>query len=145
MMLPEGYVVVTLRPTMFGQDSVEEGAILAVSREVRNNLVAGNIARDASDEEVAEYRADEESAEALLGDVDGLEAQKKALEAELDSLGERHGALSSAVAALEGQKGTLSGEVADLAGKKATLAGEVADLEKAKAAAAKPATAAKSK
>ncbi|NPZ19520.1 hypothetical protein DZ956_022355 [Pseudomonas aeruginosa] len=138
MMLPEGYVVVTLRPTMFGQDSVEEGAMVAVSREVRSNLVAGNIARDATDEEIAEYRAGEEDADAMLADVEALAGQKRALEGEIERLQARKNVLAA-------DQTSLEGVIAHLGEQKDALDAEVKKLEAAKAAAAKPATAAKSK
>ena len=138
MTMNKGYVVVTLRATMFGQESVAADTITAVSRETRNNLVAGKIARDATDEEIAEYRASEEDADALLGDVDALAEQKRALEVELQQLQGRKTELAGDLQALES-------DVADLGKQKETLAGEVKALEAAKAAAEKPATKAAAK
>ena len=138
MTMNKGYVVVTLRATMFGQESVAADTITAVSRETRNNLVAGKIARDATDEEIAEYRASEEDADALLGDVDALAEQKSFLEGEIERLQERKNVLAADLQSLEGV-------IAHLNERKETLAGEVKALEAAKAAAEKPATKAAAK
>jgi len=138
MTMNKGYVVVTLRATMFGQESVAADTITAVSRETRNNLVAGKIARDATDEEIAEYRASEEDADALLGDVDALAEQKSFLEGEIERLQERKNVLAADLQSLEGV-------IAHLSERKETLDAEVKALEAAKAAAAKPATKAAAK
>lgn len=140
-MLAIGYLVVLLRSAFLGGTPFPEGKMLEVTRDARSAMVAGGIARDATDEEIAEFRGKVE------GDSDGGELS--AAKAELDTLAQSHSTLLEAVDALELSKQTLTGEVdelgtlktelaeyvAGLEAKKETLAGELAALEKAKPAA----------
>lgn len=57
--LPTGFVVVLLDDLFFGGDMIEKGESVQVDRSVRNDLVGSKTARDATDDELEQYRADE--------------------------------------------------------------------------------------
>lgn len=121
--LPTSFVVVVLGSMWVGPQFVDEGEVLEVERAVRNDWIGSKLARDATDEEVAAFRADQDD------DTEFLETDRRELIAEIKA-----GAA---------EKLALEGEIEQLQARKTELAGEVAELEKAKAAAEKPVTAAK--
>lgn len=119
--LPTSFVVVVLGSMWVGPQFVDEGAVLEVERAVRNDWIGSKLARDATDEEVAAYRADQDD-----GTDEWLETDRRELIAEIK-------AGAAEVVALEA-------EIEALQGRKTELTAEIAELEKAKAAAAEPAT-----
>lgn len=146
-MLAIGYLVVLLQAAFLGGDHFSMGTVIEVPRGGRNAMIAGGIARDATDEEIAAFRgsteggpADDGALSAAQAELDSLETQKTALAGEVSALELSKQEISGEVTALTDQKQALTGEVADLAGQKQALADEVAKLEKAKKAAAAKAT-----
>jgi prefoldin subunit 5 len=139
-----GYVVVLLRAAFLGGDHCEEGRTVEVDRNGRNAMIAGGIARDATDAEIAAYRggtggggADDGNLSEAQAQLSALEGQHKTLAEEVGSLGVTKGELAREIDDLGSAKKTLADEVLALEQSKTALAAEVADLEKAKKAAAK--------
>ena len=146
-MLVISYLVVLLRGAFLGGVHRPEGWLEEVSRGGRNAMVAGGIARDATDEEIAKFRgaageekADDGSLSAAQAELVALEAQKTAVAGEVSALELSRQGLTTDVDALTGQKQGLTTEVEALTAQKQGLADEVAKLEKAKKAAAAKAT-----
>jgi hypothetical protein len=127
-----GYVVCVLH--QFWQQGVDRpiavGTLLEVNRSERNNLVAGQVARDATDAEIAQFRglpppADEDpldAAEAL--------AALGAAKAQLDAVADAAKVLEKKVEDLQAVNGELTKE-------RDELLLEVADLKTANASQAK--------
>jgi len=125
--LPTSFVVVVLGSMWVGPQFIKEDTVLEVERAVRNDWVGSKLARDATDEEIAAYRAeqgDDEVAEVISEQVKELARKKGDLEDEIYDL-------EQAKTGLLAQRDTLTAEVAE--------------LEKAKAAAEKPAAKATAK
>lgn len=127
-----GYVMCVLH--QFWQQGVdrpiEVGTLLEVSRSERNNLVAGQVARDATDAEIAQFRGlpppgDEEPLDA----TEAL-AALGAAKAQLATVAEAAKVLETQVADLQAVNGELTKE-------RDELLLEVADLKTANAAQAK--------
>lgn len=132
--------VVLLTDILLHGDWVHEGTVLEVDRALRNDWKGSGMCRDATEEEIAEARADQVADDQDLADLQALAGQKGALEVEVGALQERKAELAGDLKALESdleefgkRRDTLQGEVDDLAAKQKTLAAEVAALEKAKA------------
>lgn len=141
-----GFVVVLLRAAFLGGDHCEEGRTVEVDRNARNAMVAGGIARDATDAEIAAYRgetggggADDGNLSEAQAQLSALEGQHRALAEEVGALGVTKGLLAREIEDLGSAKTTLADEVLALEQSKAGLTVEVAELEKAKKAAAKAA------
>jgi hypothetical protein len=158
--LAASYLVMLLRAAFLGGDHKEEGTLVEVDRNGRNAMVAGGIARDATDEEIARFRGgasggvtDDPDLPAAQAELSALAGQKQALTDEVGALGVTKGTLTIDVddlqrakqeltgelEALEQGKTALASEVESLEQGKAKLVEEVAELEKAKKAAAKAA------
>jgi hypothetical protein len=142
--LAVSYLVMLLRAAFLGGDHKEEGTLVEVGRNGRNAMVAGGIARDATDEEIAKFRGgssggvtDDPDLPAAQAELSSLEAQSKTLEGEVLALGVTKGQLAEEVGQLQSSKQELTGELEALEQGKAKLVEEVAELEKAKKAAAK--------
>lgn len=131
--LPTSFVVVVLGSMWVGPQFVDEGAVLEVERAVRNDWIGSKLARDATDEEVAAYRADQDD-----GTGEWLETDRSELIEEIKTL-------AAEKADLAAERDTLQAAVAELGKQKDTLAGEVETLEARKAAAEKPAAKATAK
>ncbi|MDF1652613.1 hypothetical protein [Pseudomonas aeruginosa] len=131
--LPTSYIVVTLLGLSVHGEFVPAETTLEVDRALRNDWIGSKLARDATDEEVAAYRAEQ-------GDdgLDDLDEQRTALEAEIERLQARKNELAGDLKALES-------DLEEFGKRRDALTAEVAELEKAKAAAEKPVTPAKSK
>lgn len=125
--LPTSYIVVTLLGLSVHGEFVPAETTLEVDRALRNDWIGSKLARDATDEEVAAYRAEQ-------GDdgLDDLDEQRTALEAEIERLQERKNELAGDLKALES-------DLEEFGKRRDELTAEVAALEKAKAAAAEPA------
>lgn len=72
--VPAGFVVVLLDDLWIGGEFVEKGEVLAVDRAVRNDWIGSKLARDATDDELEQYRAEEAEAAAEAA----AEAEEKA-------------------------------------------------------------------
>lgn len=74
--LAVGFIVILLDDLWVGGELIEKGEPLQVDRALRNDWIGSKLARDASDEEVAEYRAAEAeaAADAASGIDDSLAA-----------------------------------------------------------------------
>jgi hypothetical protein len=127
-----GYVVCVLH--QFWQQGVDRpiavGTLLEVNRSERNNLVAGQVARDATDAEIAQFRG-----LPLPADEDPLDAAEAlaalgAAKAQLDAVAEAAKVLETQVADLQAVNGELNKE-------RDELILEVADLKTANASQAK--------
>lgn len=125
--LPTSYIVVTLLGLSVHGEFVPAETTLEVDRALRNDWIGSKLARDATDEEVAAYRAEQ-------GDdgLDDLDEQRTALEAEIERLQDRKNELAGDLKALES-------DLEEFGKRRDALTAEVAELEKAKAAAAEPA------
>lgn len=127
-----GYVICVLH--QFWQQGVDRpiavGTLLEVNRSERNNLVAGQVARDATDAEIAEFRGlpppDEEDP---LDDSEAI-AALGAAKAQLATLAEAAQGLEAKVSDLQRVNGELTRE-------RDELQLEVADLRTANASQAK--------
>ncbi|HFH4653099.1 hypothetical protein [Pseudomonas aeruginosa] len=131
--------VVLLTDILLHGDWVHEGTVLEVDRALRNDWKGSGMCRDATEEEIAEARAEQGAAELIGDDLQDLARQKGDLEDEVAALQDRKTELAGDLKALESdleefgkRRDTLQGEVEDLAGKQKALAAEVAALEKAK-------------
>jgi chromosome segregation ATPase len=124
--LPTSYIVVTLLGLSVHGEFVPAETTLEVDRALRNDWIGSKLARDATDEEVAAYRAEQ-------GDdgLDDLDEQRTALEAEIERLQDRKNELAGDLKALES-------DLEEFGKRRDALTAEVAELEKAKAAAAEP-------
>lgn len=136
-------IVVLLTDMTVQGDLIPVDTKLEVERSIRNDWKGSGFCRDATDEEIAEYRGQEHAAddldEHLQRDRTELVAEIKAgalhkleLEGDIENLQARKTELAGDLQALES-------DVADLGKQKETLAAEVKALEAAKAAAEKPA------
>lgn len=93
--------VVLLTDLLLYGDWVHEGTTLEVERAIRNDWKGSGMCRDATDDEIAEYRAESgegggDDDRSTTADLAATQAQLKALEAERE--------------ALQGQVDTLTGE-----------------------------------
>lgn len=134
-------LVVLLTDLMVHGDVIPENTTLEVERSIRNDWFGSKLCRDATPEEVAEYRGQELAAD---GVDEKLHSEQAQLLADVERLQERKAELAGDLKALESdleefgnQRTALQGELGVLAEQKKTLADEVAALEKAKKAAAK--------
>lgn len=123
--LAVSYLVMLLRAAFMGGDHKEEGTLVEVDRNGRNAMIAGGIARDATDEEIAQFRGG--ASGGVTDDPDLPAAQ-----AELSALAGQKNSLTDEVGALGVTKGTLTVEVDDLQRAKQELTGELEALEQGK-------------
>lgn len=124
--LPTSYIVVTLLGLSVHGEFVPAETTLEVDRALRNDWIGSKLARDATDEEVAAYRAEQ-------GDdgLDDLDEQRTALEAEIERLQDRKNELAGDLKALES-------DLEEFGKRRDALTAEVAELEKVKAAGVEP-------
>lgn len=134
--LPTSYIVVTLLGLSVHGEFVPAETTLEVDRALRNDWIGSKLARDATDEEVAAYRA-EQGGDGLDG-LDGLDEQRTTLEAEIERLQARKNELAGDLKALESDLEEFGKQRDELTEEVKELTAEVAALEKAKAAGAEP-------
>lgn len=137
---PATYLIVVLTDLSAYGDVIPEGTTLEVDRAVRNDWKGSKLCRDATDEEVAAYRAGEGD----LEEGDDLEQRRQVLSTDIGHLEQQYAQVSGQISQLNGELATLQqdraalvDEVAKLQKDRDALVAEVAALEKAKAAAAK--------
>lgn len=131
--LPTSYIVVTLLGLSVHGEFVPAETTLEVDRALRNDWIGSKLARDATDEEVAAYRAEQGD-----DDLEDLEALRATLERTIADLEKQHASLVDQVQADLDKRSALIGEIGNLEKQRDDLTAEVAALEKAKAAAAEP-------
>lgn len=133
-----GYLVVVLHE--FWRQGVDRpvavGTVLEVTRAERNNLVAGQVARDATDEEVAAHRGVPLGEEGPL-DANETIAALAAAQAQLIALEAAASALQGQVEELTQKNAELNKELDELDTELEQLKGENAAQAKALEAAAK--------
>lgn len=135
LVLAASFLIVTLRGTFRGVEFLEPGTVLDVSRDLRNTMVANRAARDATAEEIAEYRNLHAAADLIGGDLQDLARQRGDLEDEVAELEQGKAQLSTDIEGLADKQKVLVAELEQLTSKHDTLTTEVAALEaKAKAA-----------
>lgn len=127
-------LVVLLTDLTVHGDVIPENTTLEVERAIRNDWFGSKLCRDATEKEIAEYRAQEGGAD---GYDEQLQLDQAQLIADIEAKKGDLVTLQASVEQLTEQRTTLQAEVDDLGKQKKTLADEVAALEKAKAAAAK--------
>lgn len=126
------YLVVLLRHVFAGGLGYDTGTRLEVSRQDRCNMLAAGVARDASDEEIAVYRA--ETGQGGTETDDEVAAALDAAKTELATVGAARDALQTQVETLTQANGELSKAVEEL---RATNATQAKALEAATKKAAK--------
>lgn len=142
-------IVVLLTDLTVHGDVIPEKTVIEVERSIRNDWFGSKLCRDATVEEIAEYRGQEHAADGfdeqlqldrtqLIAEIKAGAAHKLELEGDIEKLQARKTELAGDLQALES-------DVADLGKQKEALAAEVKALEAAKAAAEKPVSAAKPK
>lgn len=132
------YIVVTLTDMMLHGDAVPEGTMIEVEKGLRDDWRGSRIARDATEEEIAEYRAEQGGVEDVISDdIKALATKRGDLEDEIYDLNQSKSALGQELETLGGQRDGLTGAVEALTVQREALQAEVAALEKAKAKAAK--------
>lgn len=115
------YIVVLLTDMMLQGDAIHEGTVLEVEKAVRDDWRGSRLARDATEQEIEQYRLDQGAVE-LVGD-------------DIEALARQRGDLEDEVAVLEQSKGQVAGELQQLTEQRDKLTEEVAALEaKVKAA-----------
>ncbi|EKZ3179277.1 hypothetical protein ACLBVT_23770 [Pseudomonas aeruginosa] len=127
-------LVVLLTDLTVHGDVIPENTTLEVERAIRNDWFGSKLCRDATEKEIAEYRAQEGAAD---GYDEQLQLDQAQLIADIEAKKGDLVTLQALVEQLAEQRTTLQAEVDDLGKQKKALADEVAALEKAKAAAAK--------
>ncbi|UZD98472.1 hypothetical protein LOY64_30100 (plasmid) [Pseudomonas corrugata] len=137
LVLAASFLIVTLRGTFRGVEFLEPGTVLDVSRDLRNTMVANRAARDATAEEIAEYRNLHAAADLIGGDLQDLARQRGDLEDEVAELEQGRAQLSTDIEGLADKQKVLLAELEQLTAKRAALTTEVEALE----AKAKPAKA----
>nr|WP_100549780.1 hypothetical protein [Pseudomonas sp. ZH-FAD] len=127
-------LVVLLTDLTVHGDVIPVDTVLEVERAIRNDWFGSKLCRDATEKEIAEYRAQEGGAD---GYDEQLQLDQAQLIADIEAKKGDLVTLQTSVEQLTEQRDTLQAEVDDLGKQKKALADEVAALEKAKAAAAK--------
>jgi predicted nuclease with TOPRIM domain len=123
---PTTFVVVALGSMWVGPELIDEGEVLEVDRSVRNDWIGSKLARDATDQELEDYRREQGSVE----DDSELQADRALLIEEIK-------ALTAERTSLDEMRAALLGELETLGPQRDALKVEIAALEKAKATAVK--------
>jgi chromosome segregation ATPase len=128
LVLAASFLIVTLRGTFRGVEFLEPGTVLDVSRDLRNTMIANRAARDATAEEIAEYRNLHAAADLIGGDLQELARQKGDLEDAIYDLGQSKVGLAGEIEVLEQAKDVLAGEIEALGGERTELSAELEKL-----------------
>lgn len=127
-------IVVLLTDLTVHGDVIPEKTVIEVERPIRNDWFGSKLCRDATDEEIAEYRGQEHAAD---GFDEQLQLDQAQLLADIEAKKGDLATLQESVEQLTEARTGLQAEVDDLGKQKKALADEVAALEKAKKAAGK--------
>jgi hypothetical protein len=127
-------LVVLLTDLMVHGDVIPEKTVIEVERSIRNDWFGSKLCRDATVEEIAEYRGQELAAD---GFDEQLQLDQAQLLADIEAKKGDLATLQESVEQLTEARTGLQAEVDDLGKQKKALADEVAALEKAKKAAGK--------
>ena len=125
-------LVVLLTDLMVHGDVIPENTTLEVERSIRNDWFGSKLCRDATAEEIAEYRGQERAAD---GFDEQLQLDQAQLLADIEAKKGDLATLQESVEQLTEARTALQAEVEDLGKQKKAMADEVAALEKAKKAA----------
>lgn len=125
-------IVVLLTDLTVHGDVIPEKTVLEVERSIRNDWFGSKLCRDATDEEIVEYRGQEQAAD---GFDEQLQLDQAQLLADIEAKKGDLATLQESVEQLTEARTGLQAEVEDLGKQKKALADEVAALEKAKKAA----------
>lgn len=125
-------IVVLLTDLTVHGDVIPEKTVIEVERSIRNDWFGSKLCRDATDEEIAEYRGQEHAAD---GFDEQLQLDQAQLLADIEAKKGDLATLQESVEQLTEARTGLQAEVEDLGKQKKALADEVAALEKAKKAA----------
>lgn len=125
-------IVVLLTDLTVHGDVIPEKTVLEVERSIRNDWFGSKLCRDATVEEIAEYRGQEQAAD---GFDEQLQLDQAQLLADIEAKKGDLATLQESVEQLTEARTGLQAEVEDLGKQKKALADEVAALEKAKKAA----------
>jgi len=118
------YIVVLLTDMMLQGDAIHEGTVLEVEKAVRDDWRGSRLARDATEQEVEQYRLDQGAVELIGDDVEALARQRGDLEDEVAVLEQSKGQVTAELQQLTEQRDKLAEEVTALEAKaKATKAG----------------------
>lgn len=127
-------LVVLLTDLTVHGDVIPEKTVIEVERSIRNDWFGSKLCRDATVEEIAEYRGQEHAAD---GFDEQLQLDQAQLLADIEAKKGDLATLQESVEQLTEARTGLQAEVDDLGKQKRALADEVAALEKAKKAAGK--------
>jgi FtsZ-binding cell division protein ZapB len=127
-------LVVLLTDLTVHGDVIPEKTVIEVERSIRNDWFGSKLCRDATVEEIAEYRGQELAAD---GFDEQLQLDQAQLLADIEAKKGDLATLQESVEQLTEARTGLQAEVDDLGKQKKALADEVAALEKAKKAAGK--------
>ncbi|MBA1250923.1 hypothetical protein [Pseudomonas luteola] len=116
--LAMSYLVVVLHQFWRGDELVAVGSLLEVDRRLRNDLVGGQVARDATPAEIAEFRGEPPPAEEGQGDDGSANAALAAAKTQLAEMGKAHDTLQAQVEDLTAANKALTDEVEKLKAKK---------------------------
>lgn len=125
-------LVVLLTDLTVHGDVIPEKTVIEVERSIRNDWFGSKLCRDATVEEIAEYRGQEHAAD---GFDEQLQLDQAQLLADIEAKKGDLATLQESVEQLTESRAGLQAEVDDLGKQKKALADEVAALEKAKKAA----------
>lgn len=127
-------IVVLLTDLTVHGDVIPEKTVIEVERSIRNDWFGSKLCRDATVEEIAEYRGQEQAAD---GFDEQLQLDQSQLLADIEAKKGDLATLQESVEQLTEARTGLQAEVDDLGKQKKALADEVAELVKAKKAAGK--------
>ena len=114
------FIIVTLTDMMLHGDAIPEGTMLEVEKGLRDDWRGSRLARDATEQEVAEYRLEQGTADLIGDDIQDLGRQRGDLEDEIADLNQVKGELSEETEKLSAQRDSLATEVAALEAKAKT-------------------------
>lgn len=105
------FIIVTLTDMMLHGDAVPEGTMLEVEKALRDDWRGCRIARDATEEEIEDYRAEQGAVDVVGDALQDLARKRGDLEDEIYNLGQKKSELTAEIGALSESKQELSVEV----------------------------------
>jgi len=119
------FLVVTLICLSISGEMVAAGTSIEVDRGTRADWLGSKLARDATEDEIAEYYGEQdgdEETERLAAEVKALEAARDSLRTEIEQLGQDFDAKSAEVKQLTADRDALQAELAKASEPKAKAA-----------------------